>query len=157
MANSIGQVTALTAIADIVPERLEILKQTLESIQLHPDMALSKISTIHFARWVLIDNNTRLLFTSNFDGTFEDYIQDFVREIPNGLDRIWGNCVGYPGSRPIEGFFNYIKSHSFDNICFYAAYPDLTVSEIQSARHWKAAGQKLVQPLQDYLTEVGGG
>src|SRR4051794_13476414 len=119
MANSIGQVTALTTIVDIVPERLEALKQVLAGIQQHPHLALAKISTIHFPRWVIIDDGARLLFTSNFDGTFEDYIQDFVRLIPDGLDRIWGNCVGYPGSRPIEGFFKYINERAYENTCFY--------------------------------------
>src|SRR5262249_26582502 len=40
--------------------------------------ALSGISTIHFARWVIIDNGTKLLFESNYDGSWERYIDDFI-------------------------------------------------------------------------------
>jgi hypothetical protein len=154
MADQLGQVTALTTIADIIPERLETLKQVLEAVQQNPSLALAKISTIHYARWVIIDEGRRLLFTSNFDGTFEDYIQDFVREIPDGLDRIWGHCVGYPGSRPIEGFFDYINARRYPAACFYAAYPDSTVPEVRNALKWKAAGEKLVPALQEFLIEV---
>lgn len=154
MAGQVGQVTALTVITPIIPERLEILKQVLEAVQQDPSQSIAKIATIHFARWVVIDNGTRLLFTSNFDGQFEDYIQDFVREIPDGLDRIWGNCVDYPGSRPIEGFFEYIAKHRFDENCFYAAYPNLTVRDVFDGAKWKAAGLRLIGPLQDFLTAV---
>ena len=154
MSDSVGRVTALTTIAPIVPEKLEQLKLVLANVQEHPSQSIAKISTIHFARWVIIDNGTRLLFTSNFDGTFEDYIQDFVREIPEGLDAIWGNCEGYPGSVPIEAFFNYIKANTFPNNTFYAAYPHLTVPDVKDCEKWREAGRKIVGPMQEFLTDV---
>jgi hypothetical protein len=154
MADNVGQVTALTTIAPIIPERLQQLKAVLANVQANPSQSIAKIATIHFARWVIIDNETRLLFTSNFDGTFEDYIQDFVREIPEGLDAIWGNCVGYPGSQPIEGFFDYINQHKFFNDTFYAAYPHLTVSDVLNCEKWREAGRAIVGPMQQYLIQV---
>lgn len=154
MADSVGKVTALTVITPIIPEKLEILKNVLAAIQQNPSTSIAKIATIHFARWVIIDKDTRLLFTSNFDGSFETYIQDFVREMPQGLDRIWGNCVGYPGSIPIEPFFDYINTHKYFNNTFYCAYPDVTVPDINNAMKWRDAGRKIVGPMQDYLTAV---
>ncbi len=154
MANNVGQVTALTVITPIIPEKLCDLKMILAGIQADPSTSIAKISTIHFARWVIIDDETRLLFTSNFDGLFEDYIQDFVRETPEGLDRIWENCVGYPGSIPIDSFFDYINKHKFDNNAFYAAYPHLTVPDINNCEKWREAGREIVGPMQQFLTDV---
>lgn len=154
MANSVGQVSALTVITPIIPERLANLKKVLEGIQNNPGSSIGRISTIHFARWVIIDNGTRLLFTSNFDGNFDDYIKDFARETPDGLDIIWGNCAGYPGSLPIEPFLDYIKENELYNDCFYAAYPHLTVKDVLNCEKWRTAGRKIVPPLQEFLTEV---
>lgn len=154
MTDSVGVVTALTTIAPIIPERLQQLKAVLANVQANPSQSIAKISTIHFARWVIIDNDTRLLFCSNFDGTFEDYIQDFVREIPEGLDAIWGNCVGYPGSNPIEDFFKYINQYKFANNTFYAAYPHLTVPDVLNCEKWRIAGRKIQGPMQEFLTDV---
>ena len=154
MADTIGQATALTTITPIIPERVEILKQVLEAVQQNPDSSVAKISTIHYARWVIIDNDTRMLFTSNFDGGFEDYLKDFVRELPEGLDRIWGNCVGYPGTNPFEPFIEYVRAHSYFNNCFYSAYPNLTVKDVLNGQKWRDAGRKLVQPMQEFLTET---
>jgi hypothetical protein len=154
MADNLGVVTALTVITPIIPEKLETLKQVLASIQANPSATIAKISTIHFARWVIIDNGTRLLFTSNFDGSWEAYLQDFVREMPDGLDFIWSNCEGYPGSIPFQGFADYVKAHQFSNNTFYAAYPDLTVQAVLNAKEWRDAGRTLVPALQDYLTKT---
>jgi len=154
MADSIGQVTALTTITQIIPERVDTLKQVLAAVQQNPDASIAKILTIHYARWVIIDNDTRLLFTSNFDGGFEDYLKDFVRELPQGLDRIWGNCVGYPGTNPFEPFIAYVREYSYFNNCFYAAYPDLTVKDVINGQKWRDAGRRLVQPAQQFLTET---
>jgi hypothetical protein len=154
MADSVGQVTALTTITPIIPERVEALKQILQGVQKDPDASVAKIATIHYARWVIIDNDTRMLFTSNFDGEFEKYLRDFVRDLPHGLDRIWGNCVGYPGTNPFEPFIEYVRQHSFFNNCFYAAYPNLTVQDVLNAQKWREAGRKIVQPMQQFLTET---
>jgi hypothetical protein len=154
MADNVGQVTALTVITPIIPERLNTLKQVLAAIQANPSSTIAKISSIHFARWVVFDRDARLLFTSNFDGSFEDYIKDFVRDIPDGLDRIWGNCVGYPGSLPIDPFFAYIRAHSVPNTCFYAAYPHLTVKDVLNCEKWRTAGRKLVPAAQAFLVDV---
>lgn len=140
MVDTLGKVTALTVITPINPEKLDTLTLVLQGIQENPDSSVALIGTIHFARWVIIDNGTRLLFTSNFDGSLMGYLKDFVNKIPDGLDRIWGNCVGYPGSRPFEVFEKYVMDHSFSNNCFYSSYPHLTVQDVLSGEKWRQAG-----------------
>jgi hypothetical protein len=93
--------------------------------------SLSGVTSIHFARWIIIDSNT-LLFESNFDGSWESYIDSFVDVSSAGLNGIWGNCVGYPkrGCRDIESFKEVIRKHQHPALIFYSAYPDLTVKNI---------------------------
>jgi len=133
MSVTVGQVTAMTVITPIIPGKADILKQVLQGIQKKTDSPIKRINTIHYARWVIIDKGTRLLFTSNFDGTWEGYLRDFVEKAPEGLDAIWSNCVGYPGAKPFDKFIAYVKDHEFDAELFYPAYPDTTVNQVQKA------------------------
>ena len=97
-----------------------------------------RFSGIHFARWTLIDGDTRLLFTTNFDGTWEDYIGDFVREIPWSLGLIWCNCEGYPadtGDKPGAAdyplFSKFCRHYQVPAGLFYAQYGNLSVRDIR--------------------------
>ena len=134
---TIGQVTELTVITPIIDGQEQNLKQVLQGIQTAPESPIKKISTIHYARWVIIDNGTRLLFTSNFDGTWEKYLRDFVTLAPEGLDAIWSHCVGYPGAVPYEGFAKYVRDHQVKTDLFYAAYPATSVKHVLKALDWE--------------------
>jgi hypothetical protein len=57
---------------------------------------LMGIPTIHFARWVLLDGNKRLLFFSNFDGSWTQYLGDFIDKSGWGLNAIFGNTLLFP-------------------------------------------------------------
>jgi hypothetical protein len=96
--------------------------------------ALSGISTIHFARWAIIDKGTRLLFESNYDGSWESYIDDFVDHVSVGLNSIWGNCLRYPpgGARDIEAFKQSIRANQIPAQVFYSAYRELSVVNIMN-------------------------
>jgi len=57
------------------------------------------IPTIHFARWVFIDDNRRLLFFSNYDFSWESYLGDFIDLASDGLTSIWSNTTFFPRTR----------------------------------------------------------
>jgi hypothetical protein len=90
-----------------------------------PPGELAGVRTIHFARWALIDGGRRLLFQSRFDGTWENYMGDFVDNIAWGLDAIWTNTAGYPtaGMVDIDAFKRFIRDRQFEHIAIYEAYP----------------------------------
>ena len=148
MGKTVGQVTELTAIAPIKTGQLESLRQVLRGVQANPSAALEKIATIHYARWVIIDNGTRLLFTSNFDGTWDQYIDDFSELLAQGMDRIFGHCEGYPGARPIEPFKAYIREHQIEADVYYAAYPEATVRQVRKALRVLNAFEQLLDEAQ---------
>ena len=47
---------------------------------------LARVQTIHFARWVFFDDRRRVLFASNYDGSLESYMDDFINKVGWGLN-----------------------------------------------------------------------
>ncbi len=99
---------------------------------------LSGIPSIHFAHWALVDNGRRLLFLSNFDGSWESYLDDFIDQASLGLTAIWTNTVGFPetrylildGARNGVAFKTFARSQQVPTGVWYSAYPDLTVQQV---------------------------
>jgi hypothetical protein len=99
---------------------------------------LGSMRTIHFAHWTLVGNSGRLLFLSNFDGSWQSYLDDFVDKAARGLTLAWGNCVGFPRTEDLilQGaahgtqFKAWARQSQTQNILWYSAYPDLTVNQI---------------------------
>ena len=61
--------------------------------------AADAVGTVHDMRFVFVDNDTKLLFATAYDGDFDPYIDDFAAKIPNAMDLWLCNCEGYPGMR----------------------------------------------------------
>jgi hypothetical protein len=101
---------------------------------------LSDIPSIHFAHWALIDQGRRLLFFSNFDGSWENYLDDFIDKASNGLTAIWSNTVGYPktrflvldGSRDGSRFKVWARDKQTYTNVWYSAYKQLTVQTVDN-------------------------
>ncbi len=114
--------------------------------------AIRKMSTIHYARWFIVDENTlpgldraHLVFTSNYDGNLEDYLDDFAKVDEGPLNLIFGHCIGWPGARPADGFIQYVKEHEHPALIFYANYPSATVGEVRRALEWKNKTQRFIE------------
>ena len=97
-----------------------------------------RIRTIHFARWVFMDDNRRAFFASNYDGSHESYMDDFINKIAWGLNLVFGNAVGYPKTRWLikegaerEQAFKYKQRRAqLPSEVWYKAYPDLTAPDL---------------------------
>jgi hypothetical protein len=102
---------------------------------------LTRVQTIHFARWVFIDGGQRLLFASNYDGILESYMDDFINKVAWGLNLVFSNGVGYPrtrwlvqgGARNSQAFKNYLRRHQVANSVWYKANAGLSAMDL--ARH----------------------
>jgi hypothetical protein len=97
-----------------------------------PPGSLIGISTIHFVRWLLIDGDRRLVLLSDYDGSWESYIDEFAVMILSGLDAIWGTSFGYPpdGARDLPAFKRFLRTHQVPSEVFFSAYPDATILNI---------------------------
>ncbi len=127
----------ITVISAIDPQKKESLERFLWVINAAAEYyfnkgSLSGLTSIHFARWVIIDNGQNLLFESNYDGNWEQYIGDFVDKASVGMDGIWSNCLGYPsrGAKELQSFKKIIIDHQVRAQVFYSAYPQESVRNI---------------------------
>jgi hypothetical protein len=74
-----------------------------------------------------------LLFVSDYDGGFDEYIDGFSAVIPTGMKVFWGTSYGFPGPRPVTPFKAYIAANEFRADHGYSAHPDATTRMIVSA------------------------
>lgn len=103
------------------------------------------LSIIHFARWALIKRdqwpdlgqgkqtlqNDYMLFCSNFNGTWDQYIDAFSDGIPNGLDLFWWSSTKYPHSIPVAPFKQYITANQIGTDYYYNATPGSAQRDIK--------------------------
>ncbi len=95
---------------------------------------LARVKTIHFARWVFLNGQSQMFFASNYDGSLEAYMDDFINKVGWGLNLLFSNGVGYPktswliqgGSDNEQKFEYYIFRHQIPVDVWYKAYPGLT-------------------------------
>src|SRR6187549_2884260 len=124
----LGKRSELTMIVPLVPGGAERLRSFLQLLGGNLDGA-KKVGTLHDMRFVFIDNDTRLLFATSFDGDWDTYIDDFVTKIPDFLDVIDSAWEGWPGIRSPQAK-DYLVKHQITADGWYVAHPDLTVAEI---------------------------
>ena len=77
--------------------------------------------------------NDYMLFCSNFNGTWDQYIDAFADGIPGGLDLFWYSSTKYPHSIPITPFKNYIRANQIDTNYYYNATPGSAQRDIKAA------------------------
>ena len=148
----------LTALTPIIPGRREQLQKVLarlnERVAAGGPTPLEDIGTVHFARWVVLPDDGdggQLLFASNFDGPWDDYIQDFAARSADSFDAIYSNCEGWPerGARDLEAFKAYIRKHELRADVYYRAYPQATVQQVKSALRLRTAMNGLLAALNE--------
>jgi hypothetical protein len=101
--------------------------------------SLGGIASIHFARWVPLDGGARLLFLSDYDGSWESYLAEFLDRASKGLSAIWSNTLDFPetwllvfkGAKNEERFKKWAREKQIETPIWYSAYPDRTVANIQ--------------------------
>ncbi|WP_315927079.1 cytochrome P450 [Mesorhizobium sp. SP-1A] len=100
---------------------------------------LSSIGTIHFARWVCIRDTDTLVFFSNYGGSWESYLEDFITKASKGLTGVWGNTEGFPpprflffyGARDGDRFKRWARTQQIPTRFWYSAYPHLSTTLIR--------------------------
>ena len=146
--NISGQAYSLTVLTPVIDGHETELAQHLNGLQSGDQSPLAGVPGTHFARWVVIDDviyegpdqgerehlkHARLLFTSNFDGPLEPYLEALRTALGNRADEIWRHCIGYPGAEDAGAFADYLGHHQIDSSLFFAAYGDRTVEDVKSS------------------------
>jgi hypothetical protein len=107
---------------------------------------LAGVKTIHFARWVFLDERRRVVFASSYDGSVESYMDDFIDKVWWGLNAVFSNGVGYPrtrwllfgGARDERAFKRVLRRRQEPVQLFYSAYQDMTALNLQNNQELRA-------------------
>jgi hypothetical protein len=149
MSNVAGKAYGMNAVTPMRPYKTWVQRTIFMASRALPSglAGLLGLSIIHFARWVIIKRNQwpdlgqgkqnlqndYMLFCSNFNGTWDQYIDAFSDGIPNGLDLFWFTSTRYPHSIPITPFKDYIRANQIDTDYYYNATPGAAQRDIKSA------------------------
>jgi hypothetical protein len=142
--NVSGQAYALTVLTPIEHGREEALAEYLDTLGDGDASPLARVPGTHLARWVVIGQvkqqkgqrrrdalkAPRLLFTSNFDGPLDAYLETLRTGLAGDADAIWGNCPGYPGHQDAAAFAAWFRSHQVESALFFGAYGEQTVGDV---------------------------
>lgn len=141
-----GVRTEFTVFTKVKPGHEKAVRETIVQASQSPRRreAVQEIGTLHEARFVLFDNDTRLMFCSSFDGTWDKYIDDFATTyIANLFDATFSHCEGYPGIND-PGIKDWFMTNAQEAVNYICAYPDATVKEIWKALAVEKAYQKVL-------------
>lgn len=123
---------------------------------------LITLSVIHYARWVIVNPRefprldpkqpqedlqyAYMIFFSNFNGSWAQYLDSFASAIPSGLDLLWYRNVKWPKSLPRNPFHDYATSNQVWTNYYYNAYPMAASNDVKSAKNVKS---KLIAFVED--------
>jgi hypothetical protein len=131
----VGPRTAFTFIANVLPGHGKELRDLIAAVQGDPrgDAALQEIGSLHEFRWVLLDDDQRILFASSFDGDWDKYIQDFAATaIGQMIDRNLQHVEDWIGIKDPH-VADWLLERAVPAVGYNTAYPQPTVKQI-----WRA-------------------
>ena len=122
-----GTVSELTLMLTFAPGGARRLRALLQAQNGNFDDA-DKVGTVHDMRFVYLDNDTKMLFATAYDGDWDPYIDDFATKIPDIMDIAFSAFEGWPGIHSPE-VKDWIAKHQVTAEGWFVANPNLTVAE----------------------------
>jgi hypothetical protein len=146
---SVGPTSEFSLFFHVKPGEGEAVRAALYDLQETPgyrpgDYGMA-IKTIHEARFVLFDDDTRLAFVTSFDGPWDAYMEDFFTSGPTlGLfDVIFRHVEGYEGLPNLAAEKEFILGAQ-QTAAAYARNYGGTVKEIRKAQRVNMAFQQVL-------------
>jgi len=147
MSDRAGQACALTVLAPIERGRQDSLRTLLQGLPTGAESPLARAPGTHFARWVVVPqlvyqgppqkrdelDLAYLMFTSNFDGPLEPYLDALCGPMGEAADAIWGCCIGWPGLGDPASAKAYLLRNRLATSLFVAGYPQARLPEVLRA------------------------
>src|SRR4051794_4500546 len=97
----VGPASEFSLFFHVRPGHAQGIREALEALQDAPGYRAGDyempIAIIHEARFVLFDDDTRLLFATSFDGPWDAYMTDFATKPLRLFDAIFRHVEGYEG------------------------------------------------------------
>ena len=97
------------------------------------------MGTIHYARWWRVPGTNKTAFYSNFDGSWESYLEDFITRARWGQTAVWSNWKGFPETKYLafkgadhgENFKRWVRRRQQIVPFWYSRFPSLTTDQIR--------------------------
>jgi hypothetical protein len=181
-SNVSGQAYAFMAMTPVRPGEEKPLSDYLHALRGRGPSPLAKLPRTHIARFVIVPDFHNdpawkqraeehldlnyLIFTSNFDGELDSYLDELCEKLAPEAKEIWGRCVGCPESAKGAALKQYLKHNQIDTGIFFAAYGQATVGMVKKALRERektiafAISSQGLEPealQQAFLAEFGGG
>jgi hypothetical protein len=144
VGSRLGKVSELTIIVPFAPGGADRLRAFLRLFGGNLAGA-NDVGTVHDMRFVFLDNDTRMLFATAYDGDWDAYIDDFATKIPDFLDIIDSAWEGWPGIRSPQAK-DYLAKYQITAEGWYVAN-DLTVAETRRLRRLGEAVDELLDKI----------
>ena len=160
-----GRVQAMTVLTPIRPRSTFLLRLGFFVGRHYKPLSakLRQLSFIHYARWSIVTRIPEngppqeperlhydyLMFTTNFNGTWDQYIDAFSEVVPSRMKAIWGSSFGFPGPAPVGPFKAYIRRNEFVTNHYYGAYPEASTTLVLSALDLRERFARFARGVQD--------
>ncbi|MGZ8295783.1 MAG: hypothetical protein ACXWU4_01295 [Allosphingosinicella sp.] len=126
---------------------------------------LARVRTIHCARWIFVDDKKRMYFASEYDGSHEAYMDDFVNKVAFGLNLSFSHAIGVPKTRWLlwggasreSDWKNFLRRHELPTPVWYKAYPGLTCQDLarnERLRKGLESGRDDDRSIRRWLAEI---
>jgi hypothetical protein len=144
---AVGPTSEFTLFFHVQPGHEREIREAITALQNSPGYRPGDyevpIAVIHEARFVLFDEDTRLLFATSFDGSWDSYMVDFASNPLQLFDAIFRHVEGYEGLPDLEAVQNFILSAQ-QTAAGYARNYGRTVKEIRKAQRVNDAFQQVL-------------
>src|SRR5215203_7224565 len=145
----VGSVSEFSLFFRVIPGHRDAIRQAIHDLQASPGYRPGDynvpISSIHEARFVMFDDDTRLLFATSFDGSWDAYMDDFATSGPTLqlFDAIFQHAEGYDGLPDVAAVKAFILSAQVSAAAYARNYGG-TVKEIRKALRVNKAFQQVL-------------
>src|SRR3954447_2015650 len=146
---AVGPTSEFSLVFRVLPGHGEELRAALLDLQNTPGYRPGDynvaIATIHEARFVLFDDDTRLAFVTSFDGPWDAYMEDFFTSGPTLalFDVIFRHTEGYGGLPDRPSLKSFVLGAQ-QSAAAYARNYGGTVKEIRKAQRVNKAFQQVL-------------
>jgi hypothetical protein len=179
--NVSGQAYAFMAMTPVKPGEEEPLAEYLHALRGRGPSPLAKLPRTHLGRFVIVRDFHNdpawkqrreehlelpyLVFTSNFDGDLDSYLDELCEKLAPEAAEIWGRCIGCPERAKGAALKTYLKHNQIRTGIFFAAYGRATVGTVKQTLRQRermiafAVASQGLDPealQQAFLAEFGG-
>ncbi len=149
----VGPTSEFSLFFRVLPDHAAELRQALRELQDTPgyrpgDYGMA-VGTIHEARFVLFEDDTRLAFITSFDGPWDVYMDDFLNSGATLalFDVIFRHVEGYDGLPDLAALQAFVLDAQETAVAYARNYGG-TVKEIRKAQRVNAAFERVLDDPQ---------